>query len=151
MLRYYNNHNVDPISGLLYTEQEALRTSSFNPQFGLPNDKVGKIMSISTDEEIVSGSLHLPHHWPTTQQVGWHLGFSEDAFQMKLLSEKTKCMPSFLRSPVVGVSSGFYTLRAVLWSKNCLQPSSLFSLTCFPPMSMICWFSAWCFPHAMLF
>lgn len=62
MLRYYNNHNVDPISGLLYTEQEALRTSSFNPQFGLPNDKVGKIMSISTDEEIVSGSLHLPHH-----------------------------------------------------------------------------------------
>ena len=48
---------------------------------------------------------------PITTRIS---GFSEDAFQMKLLSEKTKCMPSFLRSPVVGVSSGFYTLRAVL-------------------------------------
>lgn len=59
-----------PFKDFLYTEQEALRTSSFNPQFGLPNDKVGRIMSISMDEEIVSESLHLSHHQPAAQQVG---------------------------------------------------------------------------------
>lgn len=68
-----------PFKDFLCIEQAALRTSSFNPQFELPNDKVRRIMSISTDEEIVSENLHLSHNQPTTQQVGWHLGFSEDA------------------------------------------------------------------------
>ena len=59
-----------PFKDFLCIEQVALRTSSFNPQFGLPNDKVRRIMSISTGEEIVSENLHLSHNQPTTQQVG---------------------------------------------------------------------------------
>ena len=47
-------------------------------------------MSISTDEEIVSGSLHLWHSQPTTQQVGWHLGFSEDALSNEAFEWKNQ-------------------------------------------------------------